>query len=108
MAMYNFQKYKETLGRSKSNTATTALRVRAYLEECFQLCWLMSVQDPPVVLGPDLNYGCAFQTQIFRSYTQSGPHIDYIVWPALYLHEGGALLSKGVAQGCDIVTQKTG
>lgn len=63
----------------------------------------MSVQDPPVVLGPEAARGGPLDSQVYKAYTKNGPTIDYVVWPALYLSEGGSLLSKGVAQGCEQV-----
>lgn len=59
----------------------------------------MCLQDPPVVLGPAASHGEAFRSEVFKAYTRSGPRVDYEVWPSLLLHEGGSLLSKGVAQG---------
>ncbi|KAK3100490.1 hypothetical protein FSP39_020892 [Pinctada imbricata] len=34
-----------------------------------------------------------------RAYTMSGKYVEYVVWPAIYLHKGGAMLSKAVVQG---------
>ncbi|KAH3831012.1 hypothetical protein DPMN_104271 [Dreissena polymorpha] len=31
-------------------------------------------------------------------YTASGTELDYVVWPAMLLHEGGPILFKGIAQ----------
>ena len=59
----------------------------------------MCIQDPPVALGPSVTQGHMFDTSLYRAYTQTGPYIDYEVWPPLYLCEGGSLLTKGVAQG---------
>lgn len=87
------------LNRPGSPYADIADRIEKYTEECFQTCWLMCVQDPPVVLGKDLQEGVLFNTNVFKAYTRSGGVVDYVVWPALFLHEGGAMLCKGVAQG---------
>jgi hypothetical protein len=40
-----------------------------------------------------------FDKDLFKEYTRRGKFQDYIVWPAMRLHENGPLLSKGVAQG---------
>jgi hypothetical protein len=40
-----------------------------------------------------------FDTDSFRHYTKSGSTVDYVVWPVLFLHEGGPIICKGVAQG---------
>jgi hypothetical protein len=58
----------------------------------------MVAQDPPVCLKPPEEKDSDFNRDDYREYTNSGKKIDYVVWPALLLHEGGPLLSKGVAQ----------
>lgn len=40
----------------------------------------------------------ASKPDLYRTYTRSGDVIEYIVWPALLLHENGPVLYKGVAQ----------
>lgn len=42
-----------------------------------------------------------FNHTSFKDYTKRGRYVKFIVWPALYLNEGGPLLCKGVAQGTD-------
>lgn len=41
----------------------------------------------------------SFDKDLYKEYTCRGEYIDFIVWPTLFLHKGGPLLSKGVAQG---------
>ena len=89
----------ESLRKSTTPLATEALKVQTYLKECFRTCWLMSVQDPPVVLGTEVSPGLPLDDKLYKAYTKSGPVVEYVVWPPLHLHSGGALLSKGVAQG---------
>ncbi|KAL3878222.1 hypothetical protein ACJMK2_030589 [Sinanodonta woodiana] len=72
--------------------------VHVFAKECFQLCWLMSIQDPPVVLVQDPIKGDRFDTHIYRHYVNSGDTVDYVVWPALLLHKDGPVLTKGVSQ----------
>lgn len=46
-----------------------------------------------------LDRGATFDTEKFRKYSSSGEDkFDYLVWPAMLLHQGGPLLAKGVAQ----------
>ncbi|KAL3879269.1 hypothetical protein ACJMK2_031571 [Sinanodonta woodiana] len=71
----------------------------AYIEECVRLCWLMQVQNPPVCIDLASKDGQPFLKDAYREYTSSGKKIAFIVWPALFLHEKGPLLIKGVAQG---------
>lgn len=40
-----------------------------------------------------------FEKETFKEYTTRGKFLDFIVWPALYLHKGGPLLAKGIAEG---------
>ena len=75
------------------------LRVLPYVRECVHLCWLMCLQDPPVVLGDPVRPGDMFNPEMYRAYTSVGPKVAFVVWPALHLHSGGPLLYKGVAQG---------
>ena len=61
---------------------------------------MMCVQDPPVVLDWSAQEG-AFNVDLYRAYTKSGSQLEFVVWPIIYLHEGGPVLLKGVAQGRD-------
>ncbi|KAL5012317.1 hypothetical protein ScPMuIL_010868 [Solemya velum] len=71
---------------------------RQYIEMCLEVCWLMCVQDPPVVLEWTAVKSDNFDRNLFRAYTKSGNKFDFVVWPAILLHKGGAILSKGIAQ----------
>ena len=67
--------------------------VRHYIEKCYEISWSTCLQIPPVVMVFDTS-----QPDLYRTYTRSGDVIEYIVWPALLLHENGPVLYKGVAQ----------
>lgn len=71
----------------------------AYTEKCFELCWYMNLQSPPVYMDLSVKEGDKFNKETYKHYTSLGKKVAYVVWPALYLHEGGPLLAKGVAQG---------
>ncbi|XP_053399154.1 uncharacterized protein LOC123556779 isoform X2 [Mercenaria mercenaria] len=73
--------------------------VQTYISHCVWIGWYCAVQDPPLVLS--VSSSSKFDTILFKDYTSRGRYVQFVVWPALYLHEGGPLLSKGVAQGCD-------
>ncbi|KAK3578299.1 hypothetical protein CHS0354_004206 [Potamilus streckersoni] len=86
-------------------TDTQMQQINSFTEECTRLCWLMNIQDPQMFLsfgqvsfigegGPS-----PFDNTCFISYTHNGMYVEFVVWPALFLHEGGPLLKKGVAQG---------
>ncbi|CAG2234067.1 unnamed protein product [Mytilus edulis] len=67
--------------------------LKLYIDQCFEVCWSICLQIPPVVIVTDVK-----RVDLFRSYTKSGDVIDHVVWPALLLHEDGPVLYKGVAQ----------
>ena len=58
----------------------------------------MNVQDPPCTISWDLRKGEPFQSEKYKVFINSGKLVDYIVWPVLYLHQGGGVVCKGVAQ----------
>lgn len=93
---------KEVLTKLRKNDEFDEKVIEActsYITKCVELCWLMRVQDPPVCLTWDVPEDKSFNTEVYRAYTKSGHHIEYVVWPAMYLYEGGPVLMKGVAQG---------
>lgn len=73
----------------------------AYIQSCIILCWMMNVQDPSVVLEFGVKKGERFNTSFFKHYTHTGKLVDFLVWPAMLLHENGPLLQKGVVQPDD-------
>ncbi|KAK3602823.1 hypothetical protein CHS0354_026374 [Potamilus streckersoni] len=73
-------------------------KVEIYSKKCFELCWLMSIQDPPIVLSKDPETGAHFDSNLYRCYINSGDNVDYVVWPALLLHKDGPVLAKGVTE----------
>ncbi|XP_052719869.1 uncharacterized protein LOC128191702 [Crassostrea angulata] len=71
---------------------------QTYINRSIELCWLMSVQDPPVVIDFIAVYGQAIDDKILRKFTKTGSKIDFLVWPVIRLHKNGPLLQKGVVQ----------
>jgi hypothetical protein len=69
-----------------------------FVRECVNLCWLMSSQEPPVVLDT-ANVMGDFDGERFKTYTNTGRTIDFVVWSPVLLLKDGTLLCKGVAQG---------
>ncbi|XP_060552378.1 uncharacterized protein LOC132713721 [Ruditapes philippinarum] len=72
--------------------------VLKFFKGCVELCWLMNVQDPPLVFGDTPMKNDQFDVNYFKFYTSTGSNFEYTVWPALLLKKDGAILSKGVAQ----------
>lgn len=75
--------------------------VRNFAKACVQITWYMCIQDPPMHLVSKVNRKSDFDTNIFRFYTKQGDKFDFVVWPALLLHDQGPLVTKGVAQPYD-------
>ena len=71
-----------------------------YILKCVELCWLVVVQTPPVYINTQLKTipGEPFNNDLFKFYSDTGDKMDYLVWPPLFLKEGGPVLCKGVAQ----------
>ncbi|XP_052811945.1 trichohyalin-like isoform X2 [Mya arenaria] len=87
--------YKNLVQKNKLKLPKNTER---FYRSCVELCWLMSVQDPPVVFDTPKTGG-KFDSDRYRTYTKTGNQLDYVVWPPMLLHAGGPLLAKGVAQG---------
>ncbi|XP_060078881.1 uncharacterized protein LOC132558351 [Ylistrum balloti] len=72
--------------------------VTRYAEKCVDLCWLCAIQDPPIEFTYNVKGGEKVDTQYFRLYDRSGETVEYLVWPAMLLHQDGAILVRGVVQ----------
>ena len=75
--------------------------MKAYVDKCVEVTWLMRVQDPPMqlVLPPASSKPLPFDTENFEPHTQSGKTMAFNVWPAIQSNAGGPLLIKGIVQG---------
>lgn len=70
-----------------------------FTKQCMEICWLMVVQDPQVVLfWGNQKEGSTIDADRFKSFTRSGDYLEYVVWPAMLLHTEGPLLNKGIVQ----------
>lgn len=69
-----------------------------FARDVVEVCWWMRCTHPPVHLDFSIPVDGKFSPELYKAYTKSGQTIDYVVWPVMYLHEHGPLLSKGVAQ----------
>lgn len=67
----------------------------SYIDKCVEVSWLMCTQTPPMYLE-FCNKGDR-PTNNYRPLTRLGNAVQHCVWPALFLHKGGALMEKGVA-----------
>ncbi|XP_053399703.1 uncharacterized protein LOC128557088 [Mercenaria mercenaria] len=74
------------------------MEIQKFVKECFEICWLMVIQDPPLVFA-SRSKGELLNTELYKPYTKNGKYVKFIVWPAMLLHKDGPVLAKGVAQG---------
>ena len=94
--------YKEISNKLRNNPEIGSEVVDAcktYITRCVELCWLMRIQDPPVVLSWNIPDDKKFTTDTYKHYLSTGQEMAFVVWPCMYLHEGGPLVAKGVAEG---------
>ncbi|KAH3843440.1 myosin-9-like isoform X2 [Dreissena polymorpha] len=68
-----------------------------YISLCFELSWCMASQEPPMYLLFKVRHGLDIEPDKFDTYQSNGKRVDYILWPAVFLEEGGACLQRGVA-----------
>ncbi|XP_052077502.1 uncharacterized protein LOC127715482 [Mytilus californianus] len=82
----------------KNEKLISSLLKTTFFEKCIHLCWSMAIQDPMMQLDKDLQPGTVFDKSQYKEFVKSGDTVSFVVWPALYLHENGPLLYKGVVQ----------
>ncbi|XP_062613092.1 uncharacterized protein LOC134274861 [Saccostrea cucullata] len=67
-----------------------------YVESCVRICWLFSIQDPPMKLvWPEEGFKI---NDNMKEHSKHGKIVHFTVWPILQLYENGPLLSKGVVE----------
>ncbi|WAQ98302.1 hypothetical protein MAR_022675 [Mya arenaria] len=71
--------------------------LKPFVMQCLYIGWMMVVQSPPMSFKTALR-GDKFDSNVFKQYTCTGSIVDFVVWPALLLHECGPVVGKGVAQ----------
>ncbi|KAL3878817.1 hypothetical protein ACJMK2_031145 [Sinanodonta woodiana] len=76
-------------------------KLSTYASSSVEIVWWMCIQDPPLCMKwtDNENTKEEFDTNLYRFYTKSGKYVDYCVWPVLLLHDGGPVLTKGIAEG---------
>lgn len=97
--MQRFDKYKKP---------TSSGGVIKFVKRCTELCWSMVIKEPIMFLLYDQLEGKTVDKNCFSLYTVKGSIIDFVIWPALLLHENGPLLSKGTVQVYQISDQAAG
>lgn len=69
-----------------------------YIKKCSEICWMMNVQNPPILLDFDLKYGYIIDQHAFTTFRKNGDYVNYVVWPAVYSYRNGPLLCKGIVE----------
>ena len=69
-----------------------------FIKACVHGFWLACVQDPPLYFDFAEHKGEKIEFKTHRCYTIKGEIVDFLVWPTVYIEEGGNILSRGVAQ----------
>ncbi|WAR00423.1 hypothetical protein MAR_024795 [Mya arenaria] len=50
--------------------------VMLFVENATEICWLISIQDPPLCLVGEVNADDCFDKSMFREYTKRGPRLE--------------------------------
>ena len=72
------------------------VEMMSYITTCFEMCWSMAVQDPPMYLLFKVKHGHDIDRGMFDRYLTTGQRADFAVWPAVLTEENGSCLQKGV------------
>lgn len=91
-------------GAMSMKVKTFAGKVPEFVKECVKVCWMMVIQEPPLVFAPDIP-GDKFDRTLYFTYQTTGTDIRFVVWPAILLETGGRVLVKGVAECCRVRTK---
>ncbi|VDI34367.1 Hypothetical predicted protein [Mytilus galloprovincialis] len=101
---------KQTIGNlyglfmsPESGTGTKDIpsELEPYVRSCLEVCWYSAIQDPPLGFVFDTGVSWELDTNYFEMFTKTGIYVDFIVWPAMLLHNHGVVLQKGVVQALD-------
>lgn len=69
-------------------------KLKVYVEACIEQMWLMCVQDPQMTIHIAVP-GTPIDKDLFKFYNKKGKTVHLTVWPVVYLHKDGPLVSKG-------------
>ncbi|CAC5413586.1 unnamed protein product [Mytilus coruscus] len=86
---------------SGTGTKDIPLELEPFVRSCLEVCWYSAIQDPPLCFVFDTGVSWELDTNYFEMFTKTGIYVDFIVWPAMLLHNHGAVLQKGVVQALD-------
>jgi len=73
--------------------------ISPFIESCVEICWGMVVHEPKLgFLWLQEGQDKKVNPDQFTLYTRSGKGVEFLVWPAMLLHENGPVLRKGTYQ----------
>jgi hypothetical protein len=94
MGLLLLQMFKGHVYKEHFSDITMKKNLEVYIDKCVEYIWLMVVQDPPM----DLRYprmGEKLDTTSFKVFRKKGTVVQACVWPAVYLHKNGPVVSRG-------------
>jgi len=96
--LFKSQKFKDgDLLRNPQYNYRHSPAVEAFVNSVIEVLWLMTIQDPPMVIKwPQPND--TFSEASYKPYKKQGSVVKQPVWPAVYLNANGPLIKKGYAQ----------
>ena len=85
-------------------------KMRLFGEKCAEVSWFMLACDPPMALQA-CKKGEVFQSDKYKAYTKSERNmnqavVEMPVWPTLLLHDGGPVVTRGIAQPMEGATSE--
>ncbi|XP_061188239.1 uncharacterized protein LOC133196345 [Saccostrea echinata] len=98
LAKVHIRQIKERFLKENKMKKKSQKNLSHFITRSLELCWYMVIQNPPIHMEVHFPTDSPLIKSILKEYTISGDTISYLVWPPLYLHKDGPLLSKGVAQ----------
>nr|XP_011418674.2 uncharacterized protein LOC105321887 [Crassostrea gigas] len=96
LSISNAKKWLKENEEFVSKYKDVLLHCEPFIDRSIEVCWMMQIQDPPMYLQFDSTKN--IDKSLFRLFTKNGRSLDFVVWPALLLHENGPLVQKGVVQ----------
>jgi len=97
--LFTLQLFKKIKLVEIFETGFAAKALVDYTDKVVELVWLMVVQDPPMLLHWLEPKQTVIKAQ-FKYFKRKGPVVQQTVWPAVFIKDGGDLLSKGVVIAC--------
>ncbi|XP_060559777.1 uncharacterized protein LOC132719862 [Ruditapes philippinarum] len=96
-----FELYPASFRKKPRRPVDYDAKIEPFIKECFEFCWLLTIQDDPLEFRPLTQDEDELDLDIYNPYNNSGQYIKYVVWPALQYTSNGSIFAKGVAEADD-------